>query len=95
MGEAATAKVYTDDTLLMAEQVVKGLPTLGGCTHGYAQISVGTGPKLSVPVAPGLRARDAENPGNNGENREVGGHPEEEKLERAKGFEPSTFTLAR
>jgi hypothetical protein len=31
---ATTPKVDTDDTLLMAEQVVKGLPALGGCTHG-------------------------------------------------------------
>jgi len=92
---ATTAKVYTDDTLLMAEQVVKGLPALGGCTHGYAQISVGTGQNLSVPVAPMPRAGDTENPGKIGENRGFRGHPEEEKLERAKGFEPSTFTLAR
>ncbi len=63
---ATTAKVYTDDTLLMAEQVVKGLPALGGCTHGYAQISGGTGQNLSAPVAPKLRVGDRENPGNSG-----------------------------
>ena len=96
---ATTATVYTDDTLLMAEQVVRGLPTLGGCKHGYAQISVGTGKKPSIPVAPMPRVGDTENPGNVGENRVSRGRPrkrfEEKKLERAKGFEPSTFTLAR
>src|ERR1035437_5832433 len=38
-----TAKVYTDETQLPIYNAIKGLPRLGGYTHGYAQISGAAG----------------------------------------------------
>jgi hypothetical protein len=99
---ATTAKVYTEDTLLFAEQVVKGLPALGGVTHRCAQVPGGTGQLVAVPVASVPRAGEERNGEKTSENgpirgkapsRGIGGAPKE--MERAKGFEPSTFTLAR
>ena len=82
-------------TQLLAAEVVKALPPLAGSTHGYAQISGGTGHFLSLPVAPMTRVLDAEKPGNTGEIGGFSGETAKKKLEREKGFEPSTFTLAR
>jgi len=89
-----TAKVYTDETLLPIYDSIKNLPRLG-CTQIRAQISGPVGQNASQPVtvSQGTETHetgclDAVCPG-------LSLPVAEMEMERAKGFEPSTFTLAR
>jgi integrase len=90
-----TSRVYTDETQLPIYEAIKDLPRLLTYTQIRAQISGAEGRFEAVPVATGegLKTEDSsyllnEKPVFIAEN---GLH----KMERAKGFEPSTFTLAR
>lgn len=90
-----TANVYTDEKLLGIPEAIKGLPSLLGCTQIRAQILGAEGQNVAEADA----RRETQNPA---QPVAVGGvwrgqaWPDAPvKLERAKGFEPSTFTLAR
>ena len=89
-----TAKVYTDETQLPIYEAIKGLPRLGGCTQIRAQILGSGGQNVAQPVA----ASEGTQSDKTLVNVEVclGLAPlvAGNRLERAKGFEPSTLTLA-
>ncbi len=89
-----TSKVYTDETQLPVYEAIKDLPRLG-YTHGYAQISGAGGQKLSQPVVLAAGVKVKESPMFDGVRRTLSQGGVGRKMERAKGFEPSTFTLAR
>jgi len=89
-----TSKVYTDETQLPVYDAIKDLPRLGGCTHRCAQISDFDGQNGSRADAKVAATEPHENPVNIGVWRGLAGSDAKKKLERAKGFEPSTFTLA-
>jgi len=89
-----TAKVYTDETQLPIYDAIKGLPRLGGYTQIRAQISGAEGQNGAQPVAASEGSKAAKNPVNGGVWRTLAQADEYRELERAKGFEPSTLTLA-
>ena len=89
-----TAKVYTDEMQLPIYDSIKGLPRLLDYTQIRAQISGSSGQSESQPVADSGRAKPAQVPATDGICRGVAEADEDTKMERAKGFEPSTLTLA-
>ena len=89
-----TAKVYTDETQLPIYDAIKGLPRLAGYTHGYAQISGAAGQNVAQGGAASEGKKHAQAPVNGGVCRGLAHGDAMVGLERAKGFEPSTLTLA-
>jgi len=85
-----TSKVYTDETQLPVYDSIKNLPRLGGCTHRYAQISDFNGQNMSQAGAKGEATPAQENAVNTGVWRRLALSDSENKLERAKGIEPSS-----
>ena len=90
-----TAKVYTDESQLPIYEAIKGLPRLLGYTQIRAQISGVAGQNVAQPDASHEVREHAEEPVNGGVWRTLAQGDEDKKMERAKGFEPSTITLAR
>ena len=90
-----TSKVYTDETQLPVYDSIKDLPRLGVCTQIRAQIFGLDGQNGSRADASGEGMEAREMPENGGDGRGLSEPVAEKELERAKGFEPSTFTLAR
>jgi len=90
-----TAKVYTDETQLPIYEAIKGLPRLLDHTQIRAQISGATGQNVAQAVASIEGNGHAETPVNGGVCHGLAGCDAMGGMERAKGFEPSTFTLAR
>jgi len=89
-----TAKVYTDETQLPIYEAIKGLPRLGGCTQIRAQISGSDGQNVAQPVAAREGTQSDKTLVNDGVCLGLAPLVAKMKLERAKGFEPSTLTLA-
>jgi integrase len=93
-----TAKVYTDETQLPIYDAIKNLPRLDavpGYTQGYAQILGGSGQNVSQPVAKSSDSESDKTIENKGLCLGLAHSVAGGQMERAKGFEPSTFTLAR
>ena len=91
---STTAKVYTDDSQLRVDEMVAELPALG-CTLGCAQISDAKGHSVTFPGVRVMRVETAKKPDFNEKNPDFTEEIGRGKMEREKGFEPSTFTLAR
>jgi integrase len=89
-----TAKVYTDETQLPIYEAIKGLPRLLDHTQIRAQISGAAGQNVAQRVASSEGNGHAETPVNGGVCRMLALAGAAGGLERAKGFEPSTLTLA-
>ena len=86
---------YTDDMQLPIYDSIKNLPRLVGYTQLYAQISGAAGQNGSQAVASGEGKKSEEWPDSVGVCHTSAQGDAVGELERAKGFEPSTFTLAR
>ena len=89
-----TAKVYTDETQLPIYDSIKNLPRLGVCTQIRAQILGPEGQNVAQPVAASEGTKSDKTLVNDGVCLGLAPLVAEMKLERAKGFEPSTLTLA-
>jgi hypothetical protein len=92
-----TAKVYTDETQLPIYDAIKNLPRLDavpGYTQLYAQILGGSGQNGSQPVAKLSGSESDKTIENKGDCRGLAQCGVGGQMERAKGFEPSTLTLA-
>jgi len=89
-----TAKVYTDEAQLPIYDSIKNLPRLGGCTQIRAQILVPEGQNAAQSVAASGGSKSDKMLVNGGDCLGLAPLDVEIKMERAKGFEPSTFTLA-
>jgi integrase len=92
-----TAKVYTDETQLPIYDAIKNLPRLDAVpeyTQRCAQISGGRGQNVSQPVATNDRGDSNKSLENKGFCRGLSQSDAVGEMERAKGFEPSTLTLA-
>ena len=90
-----TTKVYTDEAQLPIYESIKNLPRLVGCTQLYAQISGLEGQNETQPVAKSEGAKIKKAIVNGGVCPVLTLPVAVAEMERAKGFEPSTFTLAR
>jgi hypothetical protein len=89
-----TAKVYTDETQLPIYDAIKGLPRLLDYTQRRAQISGAAGQNVARAGAASEGKEHAETPVNGGACRTLAHGVAMGEMERAKGFEPSTLTLA-
>jgi hypothetical protein len=89
-----TAKIHTNRTQLPIYEAIKGLPRLLDYTQIRAQISGAAGQNVAQGGAASEGKRHAETPVNGGVCRTMAQGDAAEKMERAKGFEPSTLTLA-
>jgi len=89
-----TAKVYTDETRLPIYDAIKGLPRLLDRTQIRAQISGARGQNGAQAEATGEGLKSAQSLVNGGDSRGLAHTDAGGKMERAKGFEPSTLTLA-
>ena len=89
-----TAKVYTDETQLPIYEAIKGLPRLLDHTQIRAQISGAAGQNVAQAGAASEGKEHAETPVNGGVCRTLAHSDAVVEMERAKGFEPSTLTLA-
>ena len=89
-----TAKIYTDETQLPIQAAINGLPRLAGYTHGYAQISGAAGQNVAQGGAASEGKKHAQAPVNGGVCHALAEADAMGQMERAKGFEPSTLTLA-
>ena len=85
---------YTDEAQLPIYDSIKKLPRLGGCTQIRAQILVPEGQNVAQAVASGEGTKSDKTLANGGDCLGLVPLVAEGKMERAKGFEPSTFTLA-
>ena len=85
---------YTDDTQLPIYDSIKNLPRLGVCTQIRAQIFGSDGQNVAQPVAASEGTQSEKAPVIDGVCLGLAPLVAEMKMERAKGFEPSTFTLA-
>jgi integrase len=85
---------YTDAAQLPIYDAIKNLPRLGGYTQIRAQILGAEGQNVAQPVATGEGAKSEKSLVNDGACLGLAPLVAEMKMERAKGFEPSTFTLA-
>jgi len=85
---------YTDDTQLPIYDSIKKLPRLGECTQIRAQIFGFKGQNVAQPVAASEGTQSEKTPVIDGVCLGLAPLVAEMKMERAKGFEPSTFTLA-
>ena len=90
-----TAKVYTTETQLPIYDAIKGLPRLLDHTQIRAQISGAAGQNVAQAGAASEGEGHTETPVNGGVCHTLTHAVAVGKMERAKGFEPSTFTLAR
>jgi len=90
-----TAKVYTDETRLPIYDAIKGLPRLLDHTQIRAQILGAKGQNGSQPVAKSSDSKSDKTLENKGGCHGLAHCGAGGQMERAKGFEPSTFTLAR
>ena len=90
-----TSKVYTDETQLPIYDAIKGLPRLLDHTQIRAQISGAAGQNGAQADASGEGTKAAQMPANGGACHGLAQCVARGEMERAKGFEPSTFTLAR
>lgn len=90
-----TLQVYADESQLPSFEKVQTFPDLFTRAPGRAQILGANGKNGSHPVAPKLNGEHAKSPVNAGSSRTLSLTVVGSGLERAKGFEPSTFTLAR
>jgi hypothetical protein len=90
-----TAKASTDETRLPVYDAIKGLPCLMGCTQIRARISGAAGQNVAQTGAPGEGLSGSEVVGSEVVNLALARCDAGIKMERAKGFEPSTITLAR
>jgi len=86
---------YTDEAQLPIYDSIKNLPRLGGCTQIRAQILVPEGQNVSQAVAKNEGTKTHESIDTDGLCPVLSLPVAKSELERAKGFEPSTFTLAR
>jgi len=89
-----TAKVYTDETQLPIYDSIKNLPRLMECAQIRAQILGSDGQNVAQPVAASEGTQSDKTPLNDGVCLGLAPLVAEVKMERAKGFEPSTLTLA-
>jgi integrase len=89
-----TAKVYTDETQLPIYDAIKGLPWLLDHTQIRAQISGAAGLNVAQGGAASEGKEPAETLVNGGVCRTLAHGVAVGQMERAKGFEPSTLTLA-
>src|ERR1039457_2350507 len=89
-----TAKVYTDETQLPIYDAIKGLPRLLDHTQIRVQISGAAGQNVAQAGAASEGKEHTETPVNGGVCRTLTHGDTMVELERAKGFEPSTLTLA-
>ena len=85
---------YTDGSQFEIYEAVKGLPPMLGYTQGHAQILGGNGQNGSQPVATIEGTKPAQVLVNEGVWRGLSQPDAGGQMERAKGFEPSTLTLA-
>jgi len=85
---------YTDETQLPIYDSIKNLPRLGVCTQIRAQILGQEGQNVAQPVATSEGPKIDNKPVNDGVCLGLTTLVAEDGLERAKGFEPSTLTLA-
>ena len=85
---------YTDEAQLPIYESIKNLPRLGAYTQIRAQILGAEGQNVAQPVATGEGAKSEKSLVNDGACLGLAPLVAEIKMERAKGFEPSTFTLA-
>ena len=85
---------YTDEAQLPIYESIKNLPKLAGYTQIRAQILGAEGQNVAQPVATGEGAKSEKSLVNDGACLGLAPLVAEIKMERAKGFEPSTFTLA-
>jgi hypothetical protein len=90
-----TTKVYTDETQLPIYDAIKGLPRLFAYTQIRAQISGAAGQNVAQPGAAIEECKIAQVPVNGAVCHGLACCGAGDEMERAKGFEPSTFTLAR
>ena len=93
-----TTKVYADEAQFPIYESIKNLPRLDavpGYTQIRAQILGGNGQNGSRPVVAGEGSGHAVVIGNEPVSRRLAQPVAMGQMERAKGFEPSTFTLAR
>ena len=85
---------YTDEAQLPVYDSIKNLPRLGGCTQLYAQNSGSDSQNVAHIVTASEGTQSGKAPVNDGVCLGLAPLVAEMKLERAKGFEPSTLTLA-
>src|ERR1035437_4143926 len=85
---------YTDAAQLPIYDAIKNLPRLGGYTQIRAQILGAEGQNVAQPVATSEGTESDKTLVNGGDCLGLAPLVTEIKMERAKGFEPSTFTLA-
>ena len=86
---------YTDEAQLPIYDSIKKLPRLGDYTQIRAQILVSEGQNVAQAGATSEGAESDKPLVNGGVCLGLTPLVAENKMERAKGFEPSTFTLAR
>ncbi len=89
-----TAKVYTDEARLPIYDSFKDLPRLLGYTQIRSQISGASGQTVAQPDETSEGKKSVEVPANGSTCHDLARGVASKKLERAKGFEPSTLTLA-
>jgi hypothetical protein len=92
-----SANVYLDQSQLPVQQFVNALPQLktsATYTQIRAQISGAEGQNGAQAVATGVKAEHAKQPMFDGVSRVLSQGDGRKEMERAKGFEPSTLTLA-
>jgi hypothetical protein len=89
-----TSKVYTDESQLPTYEAIKDLPRLLDHTQIRAQILGAAGQNVAQPVAASEGKKAAETPVNGRICLTLEGCDAVGEMERAKGFEPSTLTLA-
>ncbi len=85
---------YTDEAQLPIYDSIKNLPRLGKYTQIRAQILVQEGQNVTQPVVASEGTETHKTIENVGDSLGLTPLVAEMKMERAKGFEPSTFTLA-
>ena len=85
---------YTDEAQLPIYDSIKNLPRLGGCTQIRAQILGPEGQNVAHPVAASEGTKSEKTLVNDGVCLGLAPLVAEMEMERAKGFEPSTLTLA-
>jgi hypothetical protein len=85
---------YTDESQFQIYDAIKNLPRLGGYTQIRAQILGPVGQNVAQTVAMGEGMESKKSPVNERGCLGLTHLVAEIKMERAKGFEPSTFTLA-
>jgi len=89
-----TSKVYTDETQLPIHDAIKSLPRLSDLIQIRAQISGAEGQNASRADVASEEKKTHQTIDNGGLSRALTQCVAVGELERAKGFEPSTFTLA-